>query len=51
MLSSSHLLTLMIFQTSNAARRLGPSETDMLWRPWMRNLATDLEGFVQAHVV
>eukprot|EP00435_Cladocopium_sp_Y103_P002886 s5065_g1.t1 len=24
-----------------------PSETDMLWRPWMRNLATDLEGFVQ----
>lgn len=47
----------MIFQFCGQPRLLqlddeqmdpGPSETDMLWRPWMRNLATDLEGFVQA---
>lgn len=48
----------MIFQFCGQPRLLqldedsqmdpGPSEADMLWRPWMRNLATDLEGFVQA---
>ena len=29
----------------------GPPSSHGLWRPWMRNLAQDLEGFVQVRIV